>query len=193
MNARARTGTLLDHEKLRELLEKSDKEIAEKVREEGCRHCEPGVLHRADYARKPRGLPDTNWDKRASFCCDEEGCRKRHTPPSMRFMGPKVYLAVVIVLLSAMMHGCKPARVASLREMLGVDKRTLERWRKWWLEQFRGSGFWKAWRGRFTPRLDEMRLAYALLKAFGGFTLMAMLRLLRWLSPITERGGMARA
>jgi hypothetical protein len=33
-----------------------------------------------------------------------------------------------VVLVSARVHGLKPERVARLREALGIERRTLERW-----------------------------------------------------------------
>jgi hypothetical protein len=38
---------------------------------------------------------------RFSFCCDRDGCRNRATPPSVRFLGRKVYLGAVVMLISA--------------------------------------------------------------------------------------------
>ena len=42
--------------------------------------------------------------ERFSFCCAVDGCRKRATPPSLRFLGRKVYLATVVTLISAMLR-----------------------------------------------------------------------------------------
>ena len=42
---------------------------------------------------------------RLSFCCDRDGCRKRVTPPSVRFLGRKVFLAVAVILISAITKG----------------------------------------------------------------------------------------
>ena len=60
----------------------------------------------------------------------EEGCRRRHTPPSVRFLGRRVYVGLVVVLVSAMRHGLTAPRVQRLREQLGIDRQTLERWRQ---------------------------------------------------------------
>ena len=49
---------------------------------------------------------------------------------SVRFLGRKVYVGIVVVLVSAMDHGLKPERVQVLRESLGIDRRTLQHWRK---------------------------------------------------------------
>lgn len=71
-------------------------------------------MHRADYDRKPRGGPE-HWSERHSFCCDQDGCRRRHTPPSVRFLGRKVYVGFVVVLKTALHQGLNAARLAQLR------------------------------------------------------------------------------
>lgn len=164
------------------LLEKMDSDMANAAEAEGCDCGEP-KLHHGDYPRKPRGGP--GWDTRYSFCCAKGDCRKRKTPPSVRFLGRKVYVGVVIVLVSAMMHGLKPKRVEQLREALGIRARTVERWRVWWLENFADSGFWKSARARFMPRLDEPLLPLSLVDAFHAKQRAGMARLLEFIAPIT--------
>jgi hypothetical protein len=175
---------LLCDPKVEKLLEEVDDEAALQAQEEGCQRCEGGRLHRADYDRKPRGGPH-HWDKRHSFCCAEEGCRKRKTPASVRFLGRKVYVGVVVVLVSAMAHGINQSRAERLREQLGMDKRTLQRWRQWWAEEFVSSDFWKAQRGRFMPSVEEGRMPLCLVEAFDAGSGEGVVRLLRFLSPIT--------
>ena len=66
---------------------------AEQVRRGGCEDC-GGPLDRSDYPRKPRGElgeAAAAYARRVSFCCRREGCRYRATPPSLRFLGRKVY------------------------------------------------------------------------------------------------------
>ena len=145
----------LADQQIPQLLEKVDADVAEKVRQGGCLHCS-GKLHSAKYRRKPRGQPKQDWERdqevyRASFCCDQDGCRKRHTPPSVRFLGRKVYWGFVVVLVAAMQHGITPPRLHALREGLGVARRTVEHWREWWLHTFVQSPFWKEARARFLP------------------------------------------
>jgi hypothetical protein len=169
------------------LLEKCDADLAEKCRQGGCLECEEGKLHRSDYRRKPRGSPEESAEEkwRDSFCCDQEGCRKRHTPPSVRFLGRKVYWAVVVVLVSALQHGVKPERVQVLREQLSIDRRTLERWRTWWLTTFVQSAFWKAARSRFMPLVCEKILPQSLCEAFQIQRRDRLLDLLHFLGPLT--------
>ena len=169
--------------RLFKLLEKMDSDMAAVVEGEGCEHCGEAKLHHGDYPRKPRGGPQ--WDKRYSFCCAKEGCRKRKTPPSVRFLGRKVYAGVVIVLVSAMRHGLKARRVKILRLALRINERTLSRWRAWWLEDFADSRFWKSARAFFTPRLDETLLPLSLVEAFRAKRRAGMARLMEFISPIT--------
>ncbi len=57
-----------------------------------------------------------------------------------------------------MIHALKPQRVQRLREVLGIDRRTLERWRQWWLGLFAQSSFWKEARARFHPAAQSKSL-----------------------------------
>jgi len=173
-----------------QLLDIVDADLAQKVRQGGCLHCS-GALHSARYRRKPRGQPRQDRQRseevyRHSFCCDQDGCRKRHTPPSVRFLGRKVYWGFVVVLVSAMSHGLTPPRLQVLRESLGVDRRTVERWRQWWLHAFVQSPFWNAARARFSPPLPTQRLARSLCEVFRVEERRdRLLDLLRFLAPIT--------
>lgn len=172
-------------------LEKVDADLIETERVKGCRHCS-GKLHRADYRRKPRGMKfwpkDPKETKRFSLCCDREGCRRRQTPPSVRFLGRRVYGGVVAVLIPALAHGLKPERVARIREALDlkIDRRTLERWRQWWLGLFVQSTFWKEARARFAPPLCQKTLPLSLCLSFAVEERRdRLLELLRFLCPIT--------
>lgn len=171
----------LADEQLPRLLDEVDADLCRAACEQGCA-C-GGNLHRADYPRKPRGGPE--WNERYSFCCDKEGCRRRHTPPSVRFMGRRVYAGFIVVLVGAMLHGLKPERVERLRQELLIDRRTLERWRQWWLSIFVGSSFWKEARARFMPLLCERTLPYSLCASFVTERRDRLLDLLKFLAPIT--------
>ena len=165
-----------------QLLEKVDGDLTEETRQQGCARC-GGKLHRSDYDRKPRGGPQ--WELRFSLCCAREGCRRRHTPPSVRFMGRRVYAGLVVVLVSAMIHGLKPQRVQRLREVLGIDRRTLQRWRQWWLVLFVESSFWREARARFMPSLCPKTMPLSLCVNFGVERRDRLLELLKFLAPIT--------
>ena len=173
---------ILHDQKVYELLERVDADLAARACATGCAHC-GGDLHRGDYPRKPRGGPA--WDRRDSFCCEREGCRKRTTPPSVRFLGRKVYVGVVVVLVAAMVQGPSAPRVERLREALGIDRRTLLRWRAWWTETFGQSGFWKGEGGRFRQPIQVARLPLALVEVFAAEQRAGLLKLMQFLSPIT--------
>ena len=171
-----------------------DKDLAETARQQGCA-C-GGRLHQANYRRKPRGGPadlPPQWCNRLSFCCDREDCRKRVTPPSVRFLGPKVYLSAVVILVAAMRQGSTPKRVRELTRCFGADRRTIERWRVFWDEHFPQSPFWKVARGRLVPMVEVAILPQALLEAFVNHKddrWRGWEALLRFLSPITITGGL---
>jgi hypothetical protein len=153
-------------------------------------------LHRADYPRKPRGggedLPQ-EYGYRLSFCCDQDGCRKRVTPPSVRFLGRKVYLGAVVVLAAAMRQGPSPRRVRELSRLFGADRHTIDRWRAFWSEYFPQTPFWRAARGRLVAAVEIVALPLALLEAFHRTAdpCQDWGRLLRFLAPITIAGGWA--
>jgi hypothetical protein len=172
----------LADQELFQLLEKVDADLVAEARSKGCPLC-GGKLHRSDYDRKPRGGPQ--WELRFSLCCAQEGCRRRHTPRSVRFMGRRVYAGVVVVLVSAMTHGLKPERMKLLREALGIDGRTLERWRQWWLGLFVESSFWREARSRFMPPLCQKTMPLSLYVGFGAERRDRLLELLQFLAPIT--------
>lgn len=172
----------LADQELFQLLEKVDADLTEEARSKGCPLC-GGKLHRSDYDRKPRGGPQ--WDLRFSLCCAREGCRRRQTPPSVRFMGRRVYAGLVVVLVSAMLHGLKPERLELLREALDIDRRTLERWRQWWLITLVESSFWREARARFLPPLCLKTMPLSLCLSFEVQRRDRLLDLLKFLAPIS--------
>ena len=170
-----------------------DQDLAANTRKQGC-SC-GGRLHCANYPRKPRGgcekLPGS-YGYRLSFCCDRDGCRKRATPPSVRFLGRKVYLGAVVVLVAAMRQGPSPRRVRELSRLFDADRRTIGRWQVFWREHFPQTPFWKATRSRLAPKIDIANLPRALFDAFihSDDSREDWERLLRFLSPITITGGL---
>jgi hypothetical protein len=132
-------------------LEEADLRLAQAVAAEGCPLC-GGPLHRADFPRKPRGgrlwSAGEAWVRRFGLCCGRRGCRRRQLPPSLRFLGRRVYLEVAVVLASA----C--AQVAAVREaatVTGVPRRTLRRWLYFWQVEFPQRAEWAGLRARFAP------------------------------------------
>jgi hypothetical protein len=169
-----------------------DQDLAKTARQKAC-SC-GGRLHCAHYPRKPRGADDLPepYQRRLSFCCDRDGCRKRVTPPSVRFLGRKVYLGAVVILVAAMRQGPSPRRVAELSRLFGADRRTIVRWQVFWREQFPQTPFWKVARGRLPPAVDVTAVPRSLVEVFvhddeddRGWS-----KLLLFLSPITITGGL---
>ena len=164
-----------------------DQDLAAEAPTAGCSW--GGVLHSARYPRKPRGAPrglGPEYESRLSFCCAQEDCRRRTTPPSVRFLGRRVYLSAVVVLVSAMQNGVTGKRAQQLHEVVGISLRTLKRWRQWWREGFVGSPFWKQAQGPFSAPLEVANLPTSLLERFTGEDIQTrLLQLLRFLLPLT--------
>jgi len=189
--------TLLGSPEFFDLLLHLDEDLARQAREAGC-GC-GGALHSAHYPRKPRGGPrglGQEHEVRFSFCCAVEGCRRRVTPPSVRFLGRKVYWGVVVLLLPVLLEGPTPGRVERLQRVVGVSSRTLRRWRRWWRDSVAGSRWFAAARGWFARPVAGEALPGSLLEAFSGLVepgerVVAVLRLLLPLSvgPATATGG----
>lgn len=136
-----------------------ERELAEGYRDEGCA-C-GGRLHRAAYRREPRGEPPglpEGFCIRESFCCSREGCRRRLTPPSLRFLGRRVYVGAAVVLVSTMVHGVTEKHASAMRHLCGVSRRTLERWRKWWRQSFVVTELWRILRSRFVASVNPTSL-----------------------------------
>lgn len=165
---------------LRALIE-ADQQLAQQTAENGCQHC-GGRLHKANYPRKPRGElaeQESEFSTRWSFCCAD--CRRRTTPPSLRFLGRRVYIGQQVIMVShAAVELCR-----QFGKKLGiVPRRTVLRWLHWWQELLPKSVFWQTLRGLFAqqPRLDA--LPCSLLSQLGEGEL-SVTRLLRLLQPLT--------
>jgi hypothetical protein len=174
-------------------LAKIDEEIAVRVAAGGCPVC-GGPLHRGDYARKPRGgwLATADGAVRFSLCCGRRGCRRRALPPSVRFLGRRVYWEGVVLLASVrvLVMGV----IQQAERVTGVPRRTLRRWLTWWQGEFPQSPLWTVMRARFVPPPpNESALPLSLLDrlasemagseestAFDVLTAAA-----RWLAPVT--------
>lgn len=155
----------------------ADERAAEAVRRQGC-PC-GGALHQSNYPRKPRGLPseyDALFQTRFSFCCARDGCRRRRTPPSVRFLGRRVYVGLIVLLCSA--ERLQPVEA-------DVPRRTVGRWRTWFASRFVESRFWQSARALFMPPVVESALPRSLLEQFVGERAAAVRAALAFLSPIT--------
>ncbi len=184
--------SLLSDTRLYEALLKFDGDLAQEVRNRRCPRC-GGALHSARYPRKPRGsavpLPAA-YSKRESLCCVAEDCRRRVTPPSVRFLGRKVYLGVVITIVSAMKHGVSGARAKAIAQAVGASRETLMRWRQWWTSWFVKTPFWSAAQSSVVPQVVTTELPASLLARFAGDDTRAKLtKFLAFIAPITTTGG----
>jgi len=107
-------------------LSQIDAELAAEIGGAGCQRCS-GRLHTADFPRKPRGCPAAvieEYSRRLSFTCGR--CDAPATPPSVRFLGRRVYVAVVLMLSSPPAS----ASAGQLQCLLGISRRTVLRWRR---------------------------------------------------------------
>ena len=172
-----------------------DRDLAASTRAARCWRC-GGALHSGSYARKPRGGPaglNRAYAERFSFCCAVDGCRKRTTPPSLRFLGRRVYLATVVTLISALLLGTTPSRLARLSVVPGLDRRTLARWRAWWRSTFTDSPFAPVAMAAVVPPIDIAALPVSLLERFAGDMREQFIALLRFLGPLTGGASAMRA
>jgi hypothetical protein len=178
-----------------------DRQTAEAMRIAGC-HC-GGRLHRANFPRKPRGIPrqmELAYGFRFSFCCDRDGCRKRHTPISVRFLGQRVYVAAVVVVAcvwaqqqaaDAPEAECQP--IATNPPVYLAPKRTVKRWLKWWQTGFVASALYATCRGRFVPPVCTEQLPLSLFSRFLGTATDKLKATLKFVSPLsvgTYRSGL---
>ena len=160
-------------------LVEADEQLAARVWASGC-SC-GGRLDRADYPRKARGIPE-EWDdlfsRRISFCCCKEGCRRRKTPPSVRFFGRRVYVAAVILAVCARWVSARRAE---------VRRRTKRRWLAWFRTDFVGSRFWQGQSARLMPPVADDELPASLLSRFSGGRASVLDSTLSFLSPMTTK------
>jgi hypothetical protein len=104
----------------------------------------------------------------------------------VRFLGRKVYLGAMVLLVTAMEHGLNARRRQQLIEQLDLYPQTLARWRQWWRKIFPASRCWQANRGHFIPPVDASQLPGVLLGRLSGEDLQhRVCLLLRLLAPLT--------
>jgi len=163
-----------------------DEAIVRRAAKEPCRDC-GGRLHRGDYPRKPRAggifIVTEAFDRRFSLCCSREGCRHRATPPSVRFLGRRVYLGAVVIVASAVMLAT--TAVGAAVAATGVPARTTRRWRRWWRGSFTTSAPFVDLSARLVPSPERSRLPVSLLERFAGDAAERVAKLLTWLAPIS--------
>lgn len=167
----------------------ADEAIVRRAATEPCPRC-GGRLYRSDYPRKPRGGNWDAWERtqgafahRFSLCCGREGCRRRATPPSVRFLGRRVYLGAIVVAASivAVMVAC----AAAVTRATGVPSRTTRRWLRWWRGPFTASDVFVDLSARVVPAPDRWLVPASLLSLSGDNAPGGIRRLLAWLTPLT--------
>ena len=160
--------TLLRDASFYDLLARIDEDLAETTRVTGCA-C-GGRLHQAHYRRKPRGGPSglcKRMSMRLSFCCSQEGCRRRRMPPSLRFLGRKVFFSVVVLLVPVLREGPTVERLRRLEEEFQVSERTARRWQRWWREEFCRSPAMNRLQGLCAEPIRREALPGSMLQVFG--------------------------
>jgi len=133
-------------------LDAIDARMAAQLAAQGCPFC-GGPLHQGNYLRKPRGAllapGGEQHSLRHSLCCGWRDCRRRVLPPSLRFLGRRVYLEVVVLFATVVMQLVNAVREASAAT--AVPPRTLRRWATWWVGMFPASPTWIELKARFVP------------------------------------------
>ncbi len=117
-------------------------------------------------AQRPLPTQASGWScgarSRARDACElllrRRGCRRRATPPSLRFLGRKVFFGVLVLLIPILREGPTPERLRRLEARFGVSRRTLYRWRRWWRETVPRSRWWQQQRGLFAGGVDGEEL-----------------------------------
>jgi hypothetical protein len=163
-----------------------DAAIVKRAAAEKCRDC-GGPLYRGDYPRKPRGGVVAEaaeaFGRRFSLCCGRDGCRHRATPPSVRFLGRRVYVGAVVVVASVVALAAASARAAE--RATGIAARTTRRWLRWWRGPFTTSAPFVALTARLLPSFSRSVLPTSVLERLGGEPAARITKLLAWMAPIT--------
>jgi hypothetical protein len=133
-----------------------DFEIFKAAKAKPCDLC-AGRMDTSHYPRKLRGAGEKE-SQRFSLCCRKEGCRHRVTPPSLRFLGRKIYSAWVVILA---LEYCRD---------LGLDRKiarqTIARWKIFWKQRLAETHPFMRWaRGLLPPGTPSSDLPSACLKA----------------------------
>lgn len=110
---------------------------------------------------------------------------------SVRFLGRKVYVGAVAVLAAALVRGPTKTSVTKLSTLLGITRRTLARWCRWWSTTFAASRFWESLGGRFVPAVEVTTLPASVLSRITATDdVPVVVALLRVLTPISTRPGL---
>ena len=158
-----------------------DERAGKRTKRKGCPHCK-GKLHDVHYQRKPRGIVghlDDKFKRCFCYCC--AACRHRVWPPSLRFLGARVYCSAVVLLRSASQAQLN----VSLREAFDavrVCRQTLARWRTWWQEHVPGTSFWRDKVAVLMPPIKPPEMPDSLVSTFD----VRVEEMLRFIAPLAD-------
>lgn len=142
-----------------------DLELASRTRSGGCPHC-GNALHAGYYERKPRGeccdaLPP-KCRVRLGLCCGT--CRRRVLPPSVLYMGRRVYWGAVVLLVTGAAQGLQRGTINELCERFDVSRRTVKRWVQFFLVSFPRGDAWRRLRGHVSASVANHLLPRSFLE-----------------------------
>jgi hypothetical protein len=81
------------------------------------------------------------------------------------------------------------ASARQLQCLLGISRRTVLRWRRWWTQEFTRTRVWRSLRSRLMPPIAPMQLPQSLLDRLRSKDLaMRFAQALRLLSPLSVCG-----
>src|SRR5262249_37626671 len=135
---------------------------------------------------KPRGaliaLAGGAVARRGSLCCGREGCRKRATPPAVRFLGRRGYLGAGGVL--ARIGALPPPSAAAIRRQTGVPARTTRRWLGWWQGPFLDTEVFVTICARLIG-VEVGQVPASIVDRLAGTGTQRVQTMLEWLAPLT--------
>ena len=164
-----------------------DEAIVSRAAAERCRLC-GGPLHRGDYPRKPRGgaiaiAIEERSVRRFSLCCGREGCRRRAMPPSVRFLGRRVYVGAAVIAASVIALVVGAAR--AIRGSTGISARTTRRWLRWWRGPFTTLPCFVDISARSVPAVCRRTVPLSILERLVGDRDTRLEKLLGLIAPLT--------
>lgn len=160
---------LLQSANLFNLLHRIDIDLAKQQQLAGCPYC-GGPLHHSNYERKPRGGPNILPEEiyiRLSFCCGGARCRRRTLPSSTLFMDRRVYFrGVILIVLTLRQNSPRENSKAQLMRFFGINRKTINRWLKFFRDIFPKSETWERIRGMISADVNNDELPGGLVVYF---------------------------